>query len=131
MNKLMALAMLLVSGVSAAIAEGNRNENNQHDMAGHADHQITSSEQDAKPANGRSVKNMPLADTLVASNCWIRALPGPTPSAGYFVVKNTGSKEAQLTSLLIAEFALVSLHQTRSEEGKRKDRKSTRLNPSN
>lgn len=56
--------------------------------------------------------------TLTISDCWIRSLPGPTPSAGYFVVKNVGNDEEKLVSLSIPAFDLVSLHQTIDQDGK-------------
>ena len=56
--------------------------------------------------------------TLTISDCWIRSLPGPTPSAGYFVVKNVGNDVEKLVSLSIPAFDLVSLHQTIDQDGK-------------
>ncbi|WP_442593351.1 copper chaperone PCu(A)C [Parapusillimonas sp. JC17] len=64
--------------------------------------------------------NPSASKTLIVSNCWIRSLPRPTPSAGYFMLQNTGEKEAKLTSLTINEFDQISLHQTTNEGGKSK-----------
>lgn len=58
-----------------------------------------------------------LSKSLTISNCWIRSLPGPTPSAGYFVIKNTGANEATLIALSIPNFDQVSLHQTIDQDG--------------
>src|SRR3546814_3202517 len=59
-----------------------------------------------------------LSKTLTVSDCWIRSLPRPTPSAGYFVIKNAGNSEAKLASMSIAAFDQVSLHQTIDQDGK-------------
>ena len=59
-----------------------------------------------------------LSQTLAVSDCWIRSLPRPTPSAGYFVIKNAGNSEAQLISMSIPAFDEVSLHQTIDQGGK-------------
>lgn len=58
-----------------------------------------------------------LSKTVTVSDCWIRSLPGPTPSAGYFVISNSGNNEARLVSLSIAAFDQVSLHQTINQGG--------------
>src|SRR3546814_5523300 len=52
-----------------------------------------------------------LSKTLTVSDCWIRSLPRPPPSAGYFVIKNAGNSEAKLASMSIDAF-----DQVRSEE---------------
>jgi periplasmic copper chaperone A len=59
-----------------------------------------------------------LSKTLTVSDCWIRSLPRPTPSAGYFVIKNAGNNEAKLISMSIPAFDQVSLHQTIDQDGK-------------
>lgn len=59
-----------------------------------------------------------LSKTLTISDCWIRSLPRPTPSAGYFLIKNAGNSEAKLVSMSIAAFNQVSLHQTIDQNGK-------------
>lgn len=61
-----------------------------------------------------------VSNTLTVSNCWVRSLPRPTPSAGYFLIKNTGANDAKLINLTIGEFDQVSLHQTTNEDGKSK-----------
>jgi copper(I)-binding protein len=58
--------------------------------------------------------------TLTVSGCWIRSLPKPVPSAAYFVIKNTGTNDVELTSLAMSEFDEVSLQQTTNQGGKSK-----------
>lgn len=50
--------------------------------------------------------------TLHVSGCWIRALPSPAPSAGYFVLHNTGSRAATLTGAASPAFGMVMLHKS-------------------
>jgi len=50
--------------------------------------------------------------TLQVSDCWIRALPSPAPSAGYFVVRNTGTRAATLTGAASPAFGMVMLHKS-------------------
>lgn len=44
-------------------------------------------------------------------------MPSPTPSGGYFVVSNSGSKPAQLQSASSADYGMVMLHQTTQKDG--------------
>src|SRR3546814_17639288 len=59
-----------------------------------------------------------LSKTLTVSDCWIRSLPRPTHSAGYFVIKNAGTSEEKLDSMSISAFAQVSFHPPTAPEGK-------------
>ena len=59
----------------------------------------------------------PLSQSLQVSACWIRALPAPAPSAGYFLVKNTGDKDVSLQGADSATYGMVMLHQTTHEGG--------------
>lgn len=58
-----------------------------------------------------------VSSTLSVSGCWIRALPSPAPSAGYFIVKNTGAQSAELVSAASAAFGMIMLHQTTDQDG--------------
>lgn len=55
--------------------------------------------------------------TLDVSGCWIRSLPAPAPSAGYFVVKNKGDQARTLKSASSAAYGMVMLHQTTHKDG--------------
>jgi copper(I)-binding protein len=59
----------------------------------------------------------PVSKTLSVSDCWVRALPDPAPSAGYFVVKNSGHKADQLKGASSPAFGMVMLHQTTESGG--------------
>lgn len=59
----------------------------------------------------------PISKTVSVSNCWLRLLPGPAPSAGYFVVKNNGDKDVRVTAVVSAAFDNVMLHQTTQVDG--------------
>src|SRR5690606_24431695 len=41
-------------------------------------------------ANHQDASAAAVSSTLTVTDCWIRALPEPAPSAGYFVVHNSG-----------------------------------------
>jgi copper(I)-binding protein len=57
------------------------------------------------------------SSTLAVSACWIRSLPAPAPSAGYFLVKNTGSQPAKLQAASSPTYGMVMLHQTTHQDG--------------
>lgn len=58
-----------------------------------------------------------LSSTLAVSGCWIRSLPAPAPSAGYFLVKNSGDKPAKLQAASSATYGMIMLHQTTQHDG--------------
>lgn len=58
-----------------------------------------------------------VSKTLTVSGCWIRSLPEPAPSAGYFVVQNAGGSPAKLHSAASEAYGMVMLHQTTHEGG--------------
>lgn len=112
--KKIALSILMLCGASAA-----------HAATAHSEHATPVPAQDQSkiaqhPNTSHDNNKASVSNTLTVSNCWIRSLPRPTPSAGYFLVKNTGANEAKLTNLIIGEFDQVSLHQTTNEGGKSK-----------
>lgn len=110
--KRIALSILMLYCASAAYA-----------VSVHGQHGSTVSAQDQKKtAQSASTSQDKASDskTLTVSGCWIRSLPKPVPSAAYFVIKNTGTSDAELTSLAMAEFDEVSLHQTTNQGGKSK-----------
>jgi len=63
-------------------------------------------------AAGGHDTGMPVSASLTVSGCWIRALPAPAPSAGYFVVHNKGAKTVALTGASSPAFGMVMLHKT-------------------
>ncbi|WP_158618437.1 copper chaperone PCu(A)C [Candidimonas sp. SYP-B2681] len=71
----------------------------------------------AKQAVADNAANAKVSSTLVVSGCWIRSLPLPAPSGGYFVIENSGSKEAKLQSASSTAYGMVMLHQTTHQGG--------------
>jgi len=53
--------------------------------------------------------------TVSVADCWIRALPGELPSAGYFKVTNNGDQVLNLVAVEADAFGMAMLHQTQSQ----------------
>jgi len=51
------------------------------------------------------------------SDCWIRSVPAPAPSAGYFKVHNAGKTPVRLVAASSSAYGEVMLHQTRHDGG--------------
>ena len=99
---LMATAGLLVSTMSVAANHG------QHHGAGHAP------SQQSQPVTA----GMSVAKGVSATGCWIRLLPAPAPSGGYFVLKNDSAQPVSLVAAAAPEdYGMVMVHQTRHENG--------------
>lgn len=79
-----------------------------HGAAAHAD---------KAQAHAHAISNAKLATTLAVSQCWIRSMPAPAPSAGYFLVKNSGSAEVKLQGASSPAYGMVMLHQTTHQDG--------------
>jgi copper(I)-binding protein len=67
--------------------------------------------------SSESVYAAPLSKIITVESCWIRAIPAPAPSAGYFLVKNAGDKEVKLVAAASKTYDMVMLHQTKDEGG--------------
>jgi hypothetical protein len=59
----------------------------------------------------------PVSTTVKASSCWIRAIPAPAPSGGFFVLENSGPKPVRLTSVKSPSYGMVMMHQTTQSNG--------------
>jgi copper(I)-binding protein len=57
------------------------------------------------------------ASSLSVSDCWVRALPAPAPSAGYFVIHNGGAHQVMLTGAASDAFGMVMLHRSIEKGG--------------
>jgi copper(I)-binding protein len=68
-------------------------------------------------ANHQDASAAAVSSTLTVTDCWIRALPEPAPSAGYFVVHNSGKTVAKLKSASSEAYGSVMLHQTTHDKG--------------
>ncbi|WP_320347940.1 copper chaperone PCu(A)C [Castellaniella sp.] len=55
--------------------------------------------------------------TVTASDCWIRMIPPPAPSGGFFVAHNAGSEDAVLTGAHSPDYGMVMLHETTESDG--------------
>lgn len=79
-----------------------------HNHGGHAHHAAPSQE---------DIAAMPIASSVAISDCWIRLLPSPAPSAGYFNAGNQGKTPVTLTAAASARYGQVMLHQTTHTDG--------------
>jgi len=57
------------------------------------------------------------AAQVTISDAWIRALPAPSPSGGYFTMKNTGAADIALTGAKSAACGMLMLHQSKEMGG--------------
>ena len=71
----------------------------------------------ASDAVASEMANATTSTTLKVSGCWIRSMPAPAPSGGYFVVSNSGSKPLHLKGASSADYGMVMLHQTTHKDG--------------
>ncbi|MHA3903876.1 copper chaperone PCu(A)C [Castellaniella sp. WN] len=55
--------------------------------------------------------------TVTASDCWIRLIPSPAPSGGFFVAHNAGSEDALLTGAHSPDYGMIMLHETTESGG--------------
>jgi copper(I)-binding protein len=63
-----------------------------------------------------AIAAMPTAAVDI-SECWIRLLPLPAPSAGYFNAKNSGTDTVTLSGAASKQYGAVMLHQTTHKDG--------------
>jgi len=66
------------------------------------------------PARAAQAK---ISQSIDVSACWIRALPAPAPSAGYFLIKNAGQQDVKLQGAVSSTYGMVMLHQTTHKDG--------------
>ncbi|WP_434667165.1 copper chaperone PCu(A)C [Paraburkholderia sp. A3BS-1L] len=52
--------------------------------------------------------------SMMVSDCWIRSMPGDTPSGGYFKLMNMSDKPVDLVGVGTDAFGMSMLHQTQS-----------------
>ncbi|WP_028218678.1 copper chaperone PCu(A)C [Paraburkholderia oxyphila] len=52
--------------------------------------------------------------SMMVSDCWIRSMPGDTPSGGYFKLMNMSDKPIDLVGVSTDAFGMSMLHQTQS-----------------
>lgn len=92
------------------LAQAHGAHGHHHQAHGHGHHAVEMPTQEAIAA-------MPVAPSVAISNCWIRLLPLPAPSAGYFNTDNKGPGAVTLTGAASAHYGQVMLHQTTHADG--------------
>lgn len=88
-----------------------------HSHAGHGAHAAHASGQHMAPPSQDDIAAMAVSTSVQVSDCWIRLVPSPAPSAGYFVATNTGNAPATLKGAASARYAAIMLHQTTHTDG--------------
>jgi len=96
--------------IQLAHAHGEHGQHGSDTEHGHAHHASQGPSQEAIAA-------MPTASAVNISECWIRLLPLPAPSAGYFNAKNSGQDSVTLSGAASAQYGQVMLHQTTHKDG--------------
>lgn len=71
----------------------------------------------AQGPSQQAIAAMPVASSVAIADCWIRLLPLPAPSAGYFKASNKGDGSVTLTGAASARYGQVMLHQTTHTDG--------------
>ncbi len=124
MNKLILVAALALGSASvAAVAATDGHSMSEHDMSGQsmsghdmAGHNMKG--EGAMSSHGAlDWEHAKVSDTISISGCWIRALPAPAPSAGYFVVHNQGKGDIKLKGAASPTYGMVMLHKTTQKAG--------------
>lgn len=107
-----ACARLTLSGVLVAAAtllgtvtSAHAGQQNMHGSMNMGNGHMNMTHQAATPSSTAP-------SSLSVTDCWIRALPSPAPSAGYFVIHNNGTQQAMLGSASSPAFGMVMLHQS-------------------
>lgn len=106
------LVSLGVAALGTAHAHGSQRS---HDQSGRMAHMR--GEQAPAAPSPEALAAMPVSSSVTVSDCWIRLLPLPAPSAGYFVASNKGAAPATLTGAASASYGHVMLHQTTHADG--------------
>ncbi|NYT86986.1 copper chaperone PCu(A)C [Pollutimonas harenae] len=101
--KIFVLAGLIAFSGVALANSGHSAHTSQH---GHAAADLQTQAAQAQPSQ-----------SIQVSGCWIRSLPAPAPSAGYFLIKNSGNHDVKLQAAVSSTYGMVMLHQTTQHDG--------------
>ncbi len=71
----------------------------------------------ASVAQSQSTQATASAGQITLSDCWIRQMPAPTPSGGFFLAHNGTDQELSLSHVKSADYGMIMLHQTTHEDG--------------
>lgn len=108
--KKLTLIAALAFGAGLALPAFSHQGHDNGDSNDHANHHMA---QHSAP----DMSKARVSDTISVSDCWIRAIPAPAPSGGYFVVHNKGDTEVKLQAAASSAYKMVMLHQTTQEDG--------------
>lgn len=105
------VGLALFSGAVVAATHASGMSESMPMTMNHSGHQMMD------PAQQQKAAQAPISSTVSVSDCWIRSLPEPAPSAGYFIVHNSGKAQVKLKSASSDAYASVMLHQTTHDNG--------------
>lgn len=108
-------ASSLVHPVQIAHAHGGQGATAHGDQA-HGQHAHGHGHHAPGPSQ-EAIAAMPVASNVDIDDCWIRHLPLPAPSAGYFNASNRGKDGITLVGAASARYGDVMLHQTTHTDG--------------
>lgn len=109
MKKTTVYAVLAASLAFTSVAAAHCGHDHDHDHAHeHAHHHTDYTAQFVSAA---------ISTLIEVEGCWIRNIPTPAPSAGYFVVKNNGTEAITLLAANSTQYDDLMLHQTVDEDG--------------
>ncbi|NYT64087.1 copper chaperone PCu(A)C [Alcaligenaceae bacterium] len=108
MKKKILAGFIVVFGSAALWTQAYAQTGHDHGAAGHANTAQTSAQ---------AISSAKLSTSLTVTGCWIRSIPAPAPSAGYFVVKNSGNNEVKLQAASSPAYGMIMLHQTTQKDG--------------
>ncbi|PVX85607.1 copper chaperone PCu(A)C [Paraburkholderia unamae] len=77
-------------------------------------HSILRSISIALPLSVMSLAAAAASNSVMVSDCWIRSMPGDTPSGGYFKLANVSDRNIDLVGVSTDAFGMSMLHQTQS-----------------
>ncbi len=99
-------ALCLTSCLAITPVWAHEHHDHQHEQAGHQAPDYSKEFAAARPA-----------ETTTVDYCWVRNIPTPAPSAGYFVVHNGSEKPVRLLAVQSPQYDDLMLHQTYDEDG--------------
>jgi len=68
----------------------------------------------ALPLAAAALPAFAASSSMMVSDCWIRSMPGDTPSGGYFKLMNMSDKAIDLVGVSTDAFGMSMLHETQS-----------------
>jgi periplasmic copper chaperone A len=68
----------------------------------------------ALPLAAAALPAFAASSSMMVSDCWIRSMPGDTPSGGYFKLMNMSDKPIDLVGVSTDAFGMSMLHETQS-----------------